>query len=159
MELKTARLQLRSMCESDLLTFTSLHANPTVMRYLGGVQAAEKAQIEFENILRTEQQSGLIRFAVVLASEQKMIGYCGLKPAGDFVDLSYLVAEEYRGKGIAHEAAVCVRQWGVCDQKITNMEAGGAVENRASIKILSTLEFAHREELLFDGVPSVRFFD
>jgi hypothetical protein len=39
------------------------------------------------------------------------------------------------------------------------MEAGGSIENTASVKIMQQLGFANCEELIFDGHPAIRFFD
>ena len=46
-----------------------------------------------------------------------LIGYCGLKPVGEYVDLSYMIAQEYWGQGYT-------------------MEADGTADNIASIRIL-----------------------
>jgi RimJ/RimL family protein N-acetyltransferase len=88
-----------------------------------------------------------------------LIGYCGFKPAGDFVDLGYQYGKEAWGQGIGLEAAKTIREFGLSKLGITNMEAGGSIQNLASVKIMEHLGFANREELIFDGQPAIRFFD
>ena len=110
-------------------------------------------------IIRLDAESGLARFAVERAGAPGLIGYCGFKPAGDYVDLGYQYAKEAWGQGIGLEAAKAIREYGQVKLGIKNMEAGGAIENRASVKIMEQLGFPNREELIFAGKPAVRFFD
>ncbi len=136
-----------------------MHADPDVMRYLGGPISQEESSRELQEIIEIESETGLIRFAIEKKGSAGLVGYCGLKPAGQFVDLSYVIARDHWRQGYAFEAAKRVREFGLIDLSITNMEAGGAVENFASIRILEQLSFKNREELLFNGRPAVRFFD
>ncbi len=136
-----------------------MHADPDVMRYLGGPVSKEKSSRELQEIMEIESDTGLIRFAIEKKGSAGLVGYCGLKPAGQFVDLSYVIARDHWRQGYAFEAAKRVREFGLIDLSITNMEAGGAAENFASIRILEQLSFKNREELLFNGRPAVRFFD
>ncbi len=159
MRITTERLILRSFEHADLQPFADLRADPDVMRFLGGPLTYEASEIELLNIIDIEKQSGLVRFALERKEAGGLVGVCGFKPAGEFVDLSYMIAKRFWGQGYAFEAAQRVRRFGLTDLMLTNIEAGGAVENVASIKILERLEFNHRQELQFDGQPSVRFFD
>lgn len=136
-----------------------MHADPDVMRYLGGTISKAESYRELQEIMEIESESGLIRFAIEKKGMAGLVGYCGLKPAGQFVDLSYMIARDHWRRGYAFEAAKCVREFGLKDLSITNMEAGGAAKNVASIRILEQLSFKNREELLFNGRPAVRFFD
>ncbi len=129
------------------------------MRHLGGTLSHKDAYRDLQEIMDIEAETGLIRFAVEKRASAGLVGYCGLKPAGKFIDLSYVIARDHWRQGYALEAAKRVRAFGLIDLSITNMEAGGAADNVASIRILEKLSFKHREELLFNGRPSVRFFD
>ncbi len=159
MQLSTARLCLRSFRSEDLQTFADLQADAHVMRYLGGPASRRDSEEQLLEIIAIEAETGLVRFAIERKSSNGLIGYCGLKPAGDYVDMSYLIGREHWGQGYALEAAKRVREFGLGDLGLTNMEAGGAAENVASIKILERLSFRHREALIFNNRPAVRFYD
>ena len=136
-----------------------MHADPEVMRYLGGVLSEEESNRALQEIVDVEAETGLVRFALEQKAAPGLVGYCGLKPAGKCIDLSYMIAHAHWGCGYAFEAATRVRYFGLSNLSITNMEAGGAAENIASIRILERLAFKNRQELLFNGRPAVRFFD
>ena len=136
-----------------------MHADPDVMRYLGGSITQVEADSALQEIMDIESQTGLIRFAIERKGAPGLVGYCGFKPAGQFIDLSYMIARDHWRQGYAYEAAKRVREFGLTDLAITNMEAGGAAKNVASIRILDQLAFKNRETLQFNGHPAVRFFD
>ena len=159
MYLETTRLILRSFAIEDLQQFAAIQADPEVMKYIGGVQPAEDSRLQLLEIIRLEQEFGLARFAVERKDLPGLIGYCGFKPAGEFVDLGYQYGKQAWGQGIGLEAANTIREYGLSELGITNMEAGGSIRNIASVKIMKQLGFANREELIFDGQPAIRFFD
>ena len=143
----------------DLSEFAEIQADPVVMKYIGGVRSLEDSARDLSEIVRLDQENGLARFAVELKDAPGLIGYCGFKPAGDFVDLGYQYSRKAWGKGIGLEAAKAIRNYGLYELGITNMEAGGSIDNVASIKIMDQLDFAYSEELVFDGNPAIRFYD
>lgn len=159
MEITTDRLSLRSFDLDDIEPFCKMHGDFEVMRYLGGTLTQRESEQEIRKIIEIEKKTGLVRLAVELKSSPGLIGYCGLKPAGEFTDLSYMISKDHWGVGYALEAAQRVRKFGLTDLSIANMEAGGAAANVASIKILEHLDFNHREELIFNNRPAIRFFD
>jgi len=159
MQITTERLLIRSFTEQDLPAYTAMHADAEVMRYLGGPISAHNAAQQLQDILAADRTTGIARYAVELQQQPGLIGFCGFKPAGDFVDLGYQYSKAVWGTGIGLEAALAVRHFGLQSLAITNMEAGGAVANHASIRILAKLQFTHQQALEFNGVPSVRFYD
>jgi RimJ/RimL family protein N-acetyltransferase len=158
-QLETTRLIFRSFTIEDLHAFAALQADVDVMRHIGGVQSFEESKQQLLEIIRCDQESGLARFAVERKDISGFIGYCGYKPAGDFVDLGYQYSKEAWGQGFGLEAAKSIREYGLSSLGITNMEAGGSIENTASVKIMRQLGFANCEELMFDGRPAIRFYD
>jgi RimJ/RimL family protein N-acetyltransferase len=159
MHLETSRLIFRSFTIQDLPQFAAIQADPDVMRYVGGIRSFDDSKGQLLEILRLDQETGLARFAVERKEISGLIGYCGFKPAGEFVDLGYQYSKEVWGQGIGLESAKTIREYGLSRLGITNMEAGGSIQNIASVKIMEQLGFADREELIFDGQPAIRFFD
>ncbi len=159
MHLETDRLTIRSFTISDLPEFAAIQADPEVMRYIGGVQSFDASHKQLLEIIQLDESCGLARLAVEYKAEPGIIGYCGFKPAGDFIDLGYQYGRKAWGKGVGLEAAIAVRAFGLLDLGIKNMEAGGAIDNVASVRIMQKLGFANCEQLMFDGTPAIRFFD
>lgn len=159
MHIETERLLIRSFTDADLPCFAAIQADPEVMRHVGGVQSFDVSTHQLATIIAGDQTHGIARYAVERKAMPGFIGYCGFKPAGDFVDLGYQYAQAAWGQGLGLEAALAVRTHGLTQLGITNMEAGGAVANVASVKIMQRLNFRHHESVLFEGTPSIRFFD
>lgn len=159
MQLTTPRLTLRSFRSEDLESFSEMHGDEEVMKFLGGTLSHDESEKELLDIMDTEANTGLIRFAIERIGSSGLVGYCGLKPAEEFVDLSYMIARRYWRQGFALEAAKRVRKYGLEDLSITNMEAGGAAENIGSIKILEQLSFRNCENLVFNNRQAIRFYD
>jgi RimJ/RimL family protein N-acetyltransferase len=159
MELETARLLIRHFRSDDLPQYAPIAQDPDVMRFLGGPQSQEEVIAYVEEMIAHAASSGLGRYAVELKQNRCLIGFCGFRPAGDFIDLGYRFARHTWGQGIGLEAARAVRNYGLESLNMKNMEAGASVDNVASIKILDRLGFKHREEVMFNDHPSIRFRD
>ncbi len=159
MHLETTRLVCRSFTLDDLHQFAEIQADADVMRYVGGAQSIHDSRRQLLEIIQLDQEHGLARFAIERKDKPGLIGYCGFKPSGDFVDLGYQYRKSAWGCGFGLEAAIVIREYGMSELGITNMEAGGLAENTASIKIMEKLNFPNRENLIFDGRPAIRFFD
>ena len=159
MELNTQRLRVRHFRAEDLVQYAPIVADPDVMKFVGGPQTREEAEGYLTEMIDLSAGNGLGRYAVELLSDGSLIGFCGFRPAGKYIDFGYRYAQHTWGYGYGLEAALAVRKYGLEELEMNNMEAGAAVENRASIKILEKMGFRHREELMFEGQPAVRFRD
>jgi ribosomal-protein-alanine N-acetyltransferase len=159
MELETERLLIRSFRGQDLNKYASIVADPEVMKFVGGPQTIEEAKVYLDEMINLSSTNGLGRYAVELKRDGDLVGFCGFRPAGDYIDLGYRYSNRVWGKGIGLEAAKAIRTYGMNTLNMKNMEAGAAVENQASIRILEKLGFRYREELTFDGNPAIRFRD
>ncbi len=149
MNLLTDRLSIRYFREDDIDAYAPIVADPDVMKFLDGVQTRSEAITYLGEMIEHHATSGLGRYAVELRSTGELIGFCGFRPAGNYVDFGYRYAKHTRGQGIGREAALAVREYGIETLNMTNMEAGVAQTNLASTKILDELGFRHREELIF----------
>ncbi len=159
MEIDTKRLKIRYFRDDDLAQYAPIVADPDVMKFIGGPQTRDEARDYLTEMIELSASSGLGRYAVELKRDSSLIGFCGFRPAGDFIDFGYRYARHTWGQGIGLEAAIAVRAYGLEHLEMKNMEAGAAVANRASISILEKLDFKFREELTFDGQPAIRYRD
>jgi len=113
--LGTERLLLRRLEPRDLDDLAALYSDPDVRRYFPeGTLSREETQDEFEwfrNGHPEHPELGL--WATVLKENGRFIGRCGLLPwmiDGTFeVEIAYMLATEYWGRGLATEAAAGIR--------------------------------------------------
>ena len=159
MELRTKRLRIRYFREEDLELYAPIVADAEVMRFVGGSQTKKEAAEYLAEMIELSSTLGLGRYAVERLEDGNLIGFCGFRPAGEYIDFGYRFARSTWGLGIGFEAAAAVRKYGLEILKMKNMEAGAAVENQASIKILEKMGFSNREELTYEGVPAIRYRD
>lgn len=146
MELHTERLIIRYFRASDLQQYRNLVADPDVMQFLGGPQTKEVAEAYIDEMLDHHVTTGLGRYAVQWKSDQALIGMCGYRPAGKFIDLGYRYATSVWRQGVGLEAAQAVREYGLQTLKLSNIEIVVAQENKASVHIAEKLDFTYREE-------------
>ena len=159
MEIATSRLRIRYFRKEDLEQYAPIVADADVMKFVGGPQSEKEAKNYLAEMIDLSSRFGIGRYAVELLSDHSLIGFCGFRPAGDYLDFGYRYAKSTWGKGIGLEAALAVRKYGLHVLKLETMEAGAAKENLASIKILERMGFKYREELVYEGVPAIRYRD
>src|SRR5262245_61298121 len=108
--LETQRLILREWTFEDLNANFALCGDAEVMRYIGDGRpftAIEQSRAWIEKTIAAYQRDGFGRWAVVDKARDKIIGSCGfgwLGPDG-LIDLSFLLARDCWGRGLASEAA------------------------------------------------------
>jgi ribosomal-protein-alanine N-acetyltransferase len=120
--LETPRLILRRLTLDDLDALAALYSDPVVRKYYpeGTLTRAETLE-ELQWIIDVYYgQYGYGLWATILKENGALIGRCGLLPwtlEGRFeVEVAYMIAKEYWGRGLATEAArdiveYAVREW------------------------------------------------
>lgn len=138
--LETERLLLREFVLDDLPEFFRLASDPDVTRYTGdGCNTLEEArQGMIDRPLRDYRVHGFGRWAVVLKSTGKVIGFAGLKYLEESaeVDLGYRFFKEHWGQGLATEAARAILNFGITELKLHRIIGIADVENKASRRVL-----------------------
>jgi RimJ/RimL family protein N-acetyltransferase len=112
--LETGRLRLHEFVPDDADAFFALNSDLEVMRYTGAAcfTSIEQARVSLcKRPIADYRKHGFGRWAVVLKSHSKLIGFAGLKHLDDLneVDLGYRLMVAYWGQGLASEASrACV---------------------------------------------------
>ena len=113
-ELETERLRLRMFTPGDSFDLASITRDPEVMRFIGEGRpiSREETAANLNSIINAFLRRGFGRWAVVHKETGRLIGYCGFSAnnvaAG--VELAYLLARPFWGRGLATEAArACLR--------------------------------------------------
>jgi len=161
MILETPRLTLRPFANGDLDGLSSLMANSDFMRFSLGVFSREQTAAFLDRV-RTRDRAGLpSQFALILRSNQKLIGYCGffLQAVDDVeeLEIAYRLARSSWGQGLATEAARAVRDYAFDDLQLTRVISLIHPDNIASRRVAEKNGMTPEKETTFRGFPTIVF--
>ncbi len=153
--IETERLLIRPFSLADIAPSYAMNLDAEVSKYTGDGGVVTKAEIErriVENVLGDYKKYGFGRLAVELKSENKFIGFTGLKYLEDLdeVDLGYRFIKEYWGKGMATESAKACVHFGFETLGLNKMIAMVLPENKSSIRVLEKLNFEYKKDIIED---------
>ena len=149
-EIKTERLVLRKLTQSDLYDVNEYASDENVSRYLRWTPHLNlhetKGYIEF---MQKRYRKGMhAEWGVTLAENGKVIGTCGFSGvdlANESCELGYVLSGAYRGKGYMTEAF----------QAVLRVAFGTLHANRVSLQILQgnsdSVRFAVRNGFRHEG--------
>ncbi len=147
--LETERLILQTWTLEDAPRLFEICGDAEVMKYLGTGEPYELIE-QANEFLRWakdyQKENGFCRWAVFLKENQEIIGSCGFaRPHGtEEIELGYLLAKNFWGKGLATEAASACLRYGFERLKFSKIIAMTDLENVASQKVLEKIGFAKR---------------
>jgi RimJ/RimL family protein N-acetyltransferase len=142
--IRTERLLLRELQESDLADVHEYACDPAVSRYMDwGPNTEKDSRDHLDRVLKLQQEwpRNDVSLAIVLAAEGKTIGSIrlGLQPEFRSAEFGYCLHSGYWRRGLGYEATLAMvtiafetlglhRVWATCD-----------VRNRASFGIMEKL--------------------
>lgn len=140
--LNTERCILRELSLDDAAFAFELNSDPLVFKFTGDgpFSSIEEARKFLDNY-DYRKLHGMGRWAVVRKSDNKVIGWCGLKFNQDIdeVDLGYRFLIEHRNEGYATETSLGCLDYGFNKLKIDRIVANAVKENHASIKVMQKI--------------------
>jgi ribosomal-protein-alanine N-acetyltransferase len=147
--LETERLILREFVGADAPALLELYRQPSVARFLGPPPRSmleEQANIARHRATYYDER-GFGLWAVELREMPgSIVGRCGLlvsEIAGRAeIELSWAVSTQYRGQGLATEAACAVRDYANAVLGQHRLVAAIADANRASIRVAEKLDMS-----------------
>lgn len=162
-ELETRHLRLRPFTPDDLDPLVALFSDHEVMRFVGtetGQTAShDQTAISLSKYIQYWQQHGIGRMALIHKSDDKLIGFCGLRwfePTGE-PEIVYLLAKEYWGRGLATEAATACLKYDF-EQKGFDRIIGVTLKaNAASWRVMEKLGMRYEGEAQYYGTNCVRY--
>lgn len=152
--IETERLLLRTMTYLDVNAMLMVFTDPRVMASFG-VHPFTQEQMEswVRRNLKHQERHGYGLFSVILKSEGKLIGNCGLEhmvlDGEDMIELGYDFASHYWNRGFATEAASAVRDYAFAilglKRLVSLIQSHNMASRRVSEKIgmLPHHEFSH----------------
>lgn len=145
MKIETVRTYIREFTIDDAQAVFAFNTNAQVTRFTGDAGMVESLE-DAENVitqiwLKEYKQYGYGRWAVVDKSNDKVIGFCGLKylPEIGMPDVGYRFLPEYWGKGLATETAIACVEYCRSSLGITKFFADVMADNIASVKVIKKL--------------------
>jgi ribosomal-protein-alanine N-acetyltransferase len=142
MRIVTKRLILRPIVFKDAADIVENLNNINVSRYLSIVPYPYNLK-DAEVFIKVAKKSRGI-FAIVLKSSGKLIGTIGLMNVDSYIKkaaIGYWLGQEYWGQGIISEALRPFIKFSFKKLKLLRLQAGAAVENKASVKVLKKAGF------------------
>ena len=142
MELKTERLQLKELELTDLDNIHELHSLPEVDRFntLGIPDSIETTKQLVSEWLTSRHQSPRKKYVLWMENEaHEFIGLVGItigKPAYRNAEIWYKIHPKHWNQGYATEVVTEVLAFCFSTLNLHRVEAGCAVENLASIRVL-----------------------
>lgn len=142
--LQTARLLLRKPRQEDApLIFRTYGQDEEVTRYLmwrphNGVEDAEAAVQRF---LSGWTSGTRFCWLIFVRESGELVGSIATRKDENGVNLGYLLARAYWGRGLMTEAVAAVVQWALGDSSVFRIWAVCDVENRASARVLERTGF------------------
>ncbi|WP_298964368.1 GNAT family N-acetyltransferase [uncultured Roseibium sp.] len=154
---KCDRLNFRLPSLDDAVFYLQLMKDPDYIRFIAdnGITSEEKAReyIKDKPLARFAQFNvGL--WVVELKETGQAAGVCGLvvRDELEYPDLGYAFLEEFRGRGIAREAARAVLEHSYLDLKLEKLCAITAPDNKRSADLLKKIGFKAQGQRLLNEI-------
>ncbi len=114
--IETPRLILREISANDLENLAAIFTDPVVMRFYPSTYTYQQTQQHIERIITCYRENGFGLWGTIHKADNILIGRCGLIPqqvdGHQEIEIGYLLAKEYWGRGLATEAAIAIRNYG-----------------------------------------------
>lgn len=162
--LETARLHLREIIAADDEAVFAIRGDYEVTKYNIGVAYSDISQAQnlIEAMTRLYHEQQELRWGITLKNEDTVIGICGFNywhRSDKRASIGFDLNRHFWKRGIMREALYAVLNFGFKEMQLNRIEADASAENRASIKLLESLNFRQegiqREQYFEEG----RFFD
>ncbi|WP_019505128.1 GNAT family N-acetyltransferase [Pleurocapsa sp. PCC 7319] len=146
--IETPRLILRHLTLEDTEALASIYADPIVMKFFRSVRSPEVTKQKIEKIIESYEQDGFGLWATIYKPDNQFIGRCGLIPQivnqCSELEIAYLLAKEYWGRGLATEAAIAIKNYGFeeigCNRLISLINHDNIASQKVALKTGLTYE-------------------
>lgn len=143
MELISDRLVLSELTEKHIEEIHFLNSDPLVARFntIGIPESIDETRTLLQNVIynRLMKDRKLFGWSVRLKSDNSFIGELGMQlsaPKFNRAEIHYSLTPDHWGEGYATEIVKTAIDFGFNTLKLHRIEAGVAVDNIASIKVL-----------------------
>ncbi|WP_373537302.1 GNAT family N-acetyltransferase [Microcoleus sp.] len=148
--IETPRLYLRQFTPDDLDELYHIYSDPEVMKYLSeGIRNREETAVDLFGIIADWEKHAFGLWAVVNKENNQLIGDGGLRFLGKTseVEVGYVLAKAYWGKGLAAEIAGVSLKYGFEVLKTEKIVAVAHTENIASRRVMEKVGMKYQHNL------------
>ena len=147
MQLTTPRVLLREFSEDDIGPLTAIHSDARVLRYYSaevGTLRHTRMLVEMFVQWANESPRRTFQLAIVDRKTDELVGSCGIRgkaASPGRAEFGIGIGSSWWGKGIAHEAASCVLNFGFDELALDEVQAVTVAENEAVARFVQRLGF------------------
>ena len=152
----TARLCLRQWRPADRAPFAAMGRDPQVMEYFPGLLSPEEAAAQIARHTASIADTGIGFWAVETRSDDRFIGFTGIKPVTvasaihGKVEIGWRLQRSGWGRGYAEEAARAALDVAFVERRLPTVVAMTVSGNTRSWRLMERLGMKRRPELDFD---------
>jgi len=133
----------------DLDSIAELNADPEVMKYILPPLSRDIVAQVIQWFQNEWTRLGYGCFALFEKESGKFVGQCGLqklegKPESKEVEIAFIIAKSFWGKGYATEAVAAVLDFGFTNRGLSRIVAVTMEENSPSNKVLEKIGFQYQ---------------
>ncbi|AUH72401.1 GNAT family N-acetyltransferase [Legionella sainthelensi] len=154
LQLETPRMILRLMNETDLEHLAELNMDEEVRKFFpDGVQTREQTQRRIQEFMAFYRNHGLPCFVIWNKLTHEFMGRCGFGPLekGE-IEVGYLLARKFWGKGYASEALNALLDWSKHHIDSEYIIAFAPIEHKASQRVMEKCNMTYYKVDLGHGV-------
>src|ERR1700722_9243082 len=154
----TTRLTAEKLHEDHLADLVSLHLDPDVSRYLGGVRSPDVTKTYLKINMAHWDQYGFGLW-VLKTHAGEFAGRAAIRHVVvddiDEVEVAYTLKRTLWGQGLATEIANALTSIGLLHLKLPSLVGLVFVENKASRRVLEKSNFSFKRNTIFGGEENV----
>lgn len=160
--IRTARLELRPLCEADVTRLFEIHSNPLAMRYWDAPiwrhEERGRAMVARDRALTTQDH---LRLGIVAHESRELLGTCALARIDSpsrRTEIGFILDPAHWGRGLMHEAVTGLLNYGFNELNLNRVEAETDPRNERCARLLLRLGFVQeglfRERCIVEGEVS-----
>lgn len=156
LQLETPRMILRLINETDLENIAELNMDAEVRKFFpDGVQTPQQTKRRIKEFMAFYRDYGLPCFVIWNKLTQEFMGRCGFGPleTGE-IEVGYLLARKFWGKGYASEALSALLNWSRHHIDSEYIIAFAPLEHKASQRVMEKCNMVYYKVDLGHGIMS-----
>lgn len=142
-QLRTARLSLRTWRDADRAPFAALNADPEVMEHFPATLARDESDVLVDRIVERMNRHGVGLWAVEVRATGEFAGFVGLNPVprelpirSEGWEVGWRLARRHWGHGYAGEAARAALAYGLGEAGLAEIVSFTATTNLRSQAVM-----------------------
>jgi len=155
-EIRTDRLYLRRFCKEDLDAYAKIMGDYEVGKWFpkGDGYTLEEAKKSLDSILEHWDKHNFGIWAITDKEKSVLLGRCGLNLIAETteVEIDFVLAREFWGKGYATEAAKAALVYGFEILKLDRIIALAKPENIASRHVIEKIGMQYKKNTKYWGI-------